>query len=74
MGRGGLLVRFLLQTVLFLLFHVSFYRQQRSRIKECFGIEDCQAQFNHIRIKRFWRRRSRDFNIGNGMTTSILVT
>ncbi|KAF4077680.1 hypothetical protein AMELA_G00210690 [Ameiurus melas] len=45
----------------------SYGRQQRSRIKECFGIKDCQAQFIHIRIKRFWRRRSRHFNFGNGL-------
>lgn len=62
---------FCCKTVLFLPFHVSFYRQQRSRIKECFGIKDCQAQFIHIRIKRFWRRRSRHFNFGNGMMTSV---
>lgn len=63
---------FCCKTVLFLPFRVSFYRQQRSRIKECFGIKDCQAQFIHIRIKRFWRRRSRHFNFANGMKTSGL--
>lgn len=29
---------------------MSFYRQQRSRIKESFGITDFEAQFIHIRI------------------------
>lgn len=49
---------------------MSFYRQQKSRIKESFGIKDFEAQFIHIRIKRFWRRRSRHFIWGNGMTAS----
>lgn len=29
---------------------MSFYRQQKSRIKESFGIKDFEAQFIHIRI------------------------
>lgn len=41
---------FFVEKLFYFYLFMSFYRQQKSRIKESFGIKDFEAQFIHIRI------------------------
>lgn len=45
---GGII--FSLENLFYFYLFMFFYRQQKSRIKESFGIKDFEAQFIHIRI------------------------